>query len=525
MKQFVFSAIVSLVLATEAEAEAEELRAALMKHAPFSHQKIEHIPVSIEAQSKDSGIERQKPDFAAPENKGKERKEIEPKIRKGDELILKSVRNAKKAERDEKLAGEYKTIPFHMNESDKEPVYPDGKEKLFLSPVFLVDPMFTKKQKDEDIQVFRDNDFAGFKQPRVQSKFPIVRKEVQSFFDIDDTCTCRGRKRILAKEPQYLPMRLPRSYGRVLEPQYGEGQKPPVGLNGHTCFRGDDYGGHNIPFPHPEPPKPDKYYDDCYVDLGKLAPGIQAGKVNMLTHGHAAIVRKNKVEAITVVKEVPVVKKVAPVLKKAEPETIIVCRDGKCREEVLHIVDVKNDIAPEPAISYARQSKVVSRGGYGRGGYGRAEIGRADIGRGSLGYGRDLYADADLGLGYGRGLYADADLGYGLGQLGRGTAGLGLGRVGRIGRKSGYGSSQKKQYAVKSYGDGYEAREYGGYEDAAILDDGYGRGGIIYEDDLHILDDRQIGSPYGRQSFKKPTRSKVGSFLDGDELAKSYARW
>ena len=94
-----------------------------------------------------------------------------------------------------------------------------------------------------------------------------------------------------------------------------------------------------------------------------------------------------------------------------------------------------------------------------------------------------------------------------------------------MGRKSGYGSSQKKQYAVKSYGDGYEAREYGGYEDAAILDDGCGRGGIIYEDDLHILDDRQIGSPYGRQSFKKPTRSKAGSFLDGDELAKSYARW
>jgi hypothetical protein len=41
-----------------------------------------------------------------------------------------------------------------------EPVDPSNKK--FQSPVFLVDPMFTKEKKDEEIQVFRDNDHAGW---------------------------------------------------------------------------------------------------------------------------------------------------------------------------------------------------------------------------------------------------------------------------------------------------------------------------------------------------------------------------
>ena len=49
-----------------------------------------------------------------------------------------------------------------MNPSDEEPIYPEGSKKAFLSPVFLVDPMYTEFKKDEDIQVFRDNDFAGW---------------------------------------------------------------------------------------------------------------------------------------------------------------------------------------------------------------------------------------------------------------------------------------------------------------------------------------------------------------------------
>jgi len=35
-------------------------------------------------------------------------------------------------------------------------------------------------------------------------------------------------------------------------------------------YRGDDYGGHNIPYPHPSPPMPHSYYDKtAFVSLDK----------------------------------------------------------------------------------------------------------------------------------------------------------------------------------------------------------------------------------------------------------------
>ena len=65
-----------------------------------------------------------------------------------------------------------------MDKTIREPIYPEGVERTFQSPVFLVDPMFTEDKKDEEIEVFRGNDHAGWKQPAKPSKFPIVRKEV-----------------------------------------------------------------------------------------------------------------------------------------------------------------------------------------------------------------------------------------------------------------------------------------------------------------------------------------------------------
>ena len=43
--------------------------------------------------------------------------------------------------------------------------------------------------------------------------------------------------------------------------------KKPRAMNYKACYYGDDFGGHNIPFPPPQPPKPDPYYDDCFYDM------------------------------------------------------------------------------------------------------------------------------------------------------------------------------------------------------------------------------------------------------------------
>lgn len=44
-------------------------------------------------------------------------------------------------------------------------------------------------------------------------------------------------------------------------------------------YFGDDFGGHNIPFPHPAPPKPHKMYDqNAFVDLSILHPPSPAPK-------------------------------------------------------------------------------------------------------------------------------------------------------------------------------------------------------------------------------------------------------
>ena len=113
-----------------------------------------------------------------------------------------------------------------MKKGDKEPI--DPKRKAFLSPVFLVDPMFTKDQRDEDIQVFRDNDFAGWNQPVKQSKWPIIHKEVQRLFKVGEDCSQTGIAHdVKFTEPEYKEMQLPGQYLNFWEPQYKEGAKKP----------------------------------------------------------------------------------------------------------------------------------------------------------------------------------------------------------------------------------------------------------------------------------------------------------
>ena len=47
-----------------------------------------------------------------------------------------------------------------------EPLEPKGRK--YMSPVFLVDPNFTKRMKDTDIVEFRGHDHGGYKEPKVK---------------------------------------------------------------------------------------------------------------------------------------------------------------------------------------------------------------------------------------------------------------------------------------------------------------------------------------------------------------------
>ena len=58
-----------------------------------------------------------------------------------------------------------------------EPI--DPKDKKFLSPVFLVDPAFTKKMMDTEQVVFSGHDFGGYKEPKKDQQWPIIRPHVQ----------------------------------------------------------------------------------------------------------------------------------------------------------------------------------------------------------------------------------------------------------------------------------------------------------------------------------------------------------
>ena len=96
------------------------------------------------------GFERQQPGFAHPANHGQQRQAIKPELRKGEELTMtKKQRNEKAAIKDAHLGIMPQYELFHMNNRDKVPF--EAKPKAFLSPVFLVDPMFTKDKKDEEI--------------------------------------------------------------------------------------------------------------------------------------------------------------------------------------------------------------------------------------------------------------------------------------------------------------------------------------------------------------------------------------
>ena len=64
-----------------------------------------------------------------------------------------------------------------QDEFGYEPIDPN--EKVFLSPVFLVDPRFTNEKKEEERVVFEGHDLGGYKEPLVGSTWPIIKTQVQ----------------------------------------------------------------------------------------------------------------------------------------------------------------------------------------------------------------------------------------------------------------------------------------------------------------------------------------------------------
>merc|ERR1712003_533966 len=86
--------------------------------------------------------------------------------------IPKKERNRIAAIRDEIVAYEPDYKPLFEGSDIMEPV--DYTQRTFKAPVFLVDPMFTRKQKPEEVQVFRDSDHAGHNEPVSHSKFPLI---------------------------------------------------------------------------------------------------------------------------------------------------------------------------------------------------------------------------------------------------------------------------------------------------------------------------------------------------------------
>ena len=285
MKQTALAA----TLAGLSAAVSSDTMAALMQRANFGfnrNEKFDHNNPFGQTSNNDSDIKKDLPEFADPRRKGEKRPFEEAEHLPDDHVPIK-VRNAQAAIRDPILAKEPDVRPLFKGSYDYEPI--DYSNKKFLSPVFLVDPMFTDKMEDKK-EVFEDNDFGGYKKPVSPSRWPIIGGAVQSFFGVGPDCTCHDKtKPVFAVLPEFKELDLKHYYTEpVYEPQYEtRGYRLPANMY-DTMYRGDDYGGHNIPFPHPCPPMPHSFYEqDAFIDLDKFFTSGRLGGYTMEPHGAA----------------------------------------------------------------------------------------------------------------------------------------------------------------------------------------------------------------------------------------------
>ena len=82
------------------------------------------------------------------------------------------------------------------------------------------------------------------------------------------------RREVFALQPRVQQLHLPHgNYEVVLEPQYENPEYRIPHFSLENMYFGDDYGGYNIDYPHPIPPKPSKrYQQDAFVDLTLIFP-------------------------------------------------------------------------------------------------------------------------------------------------------------------------------------------------------------------------------------------------------------
>ena len=82
------------------------------------------------------------------------------------------------------------------------------------------------------------------------------------------------RRPVFALEPRVQQLQLNHgNYGIVLEPQYENPNYRIPHYRPQDLYYGDDFGGYNMEYPHPVPPKPSKrYQQDAFVDLAKIFP-------------------------------------------------------------------------------------------------------------------------------------------------------------------------------------------------------------------------------------------------------------
>ena len=168
----------------------------------------------------DSGIKRRNGDFANPNSKGNVRpvlveEEVQP------DHIPKAVRKRQAAIKDPVMAIRPDVRAFSVGDGEVMwmPVEPDYKP--MKSPVFLVDPRFTKKMAPKEKVLFEGNDYGGHHQPLVGSVWPIIGSQVQDFFGVGASCSSgENQKKIIYREPEYRQMQLPSNYFPVQEPLY-----------------------------------------------------------------------------------------------------------------------------------------------------------------------------------------------------------------------------------------------------------------------------------------------------------------